>query len=377
MASNKIDFKLYDPFSQLHRVKEIWVSLLKKCPHSYYLSWSWIETWVQSLPVDCNISLVAGLKDKSPVIAFFLGFKTLTRHKFFKVSQIALNQTLIPYIDIPTYIEYNAMLIDPAITISLESFLEQLPVKSWDEFFIARCSSIYQSNLIINQNLSEKYELNIEKIKSYYINLDKVRSSNNDYLSLLSHNKRKQIRRSIKEYEKMGEIQTEIADNLETALKIYEEMIELHQKRWTERGHPGVFSNQYAVDFYKTLIHKRFDYGEIQLIRTHAGNQTIGCQYNYAYNGDVFAILSGFNYIEGSHYRPGIISDYCAILHNAKKSMRTYDYLQGDYEYMKSMSTDTNIMDTITIQKKSIKLEVERIMVKLYRIYKKALALVV
>ncbi len=203
-VGDEIVFKLYNPFTQLDLVMKIWTSMLKKCPHTYFLSWAWTEIWIKSLPQDCNLSLVAGFKNDSVVIAFFLGTKTRTRHRFFKFYLLSLNQTLIPRIDAATNIEYNAILIDPEITISLESLLEHLPIKSWDEFHMIRCSSNYQPNLIFNSNLSKKYELNIEKLESYYVNLDEVRRNNNDYLSLLKPKRQKQIRRSIKEYEKNG-----------------------------------------------------------------------------------------------------------------------------------------------------------------------------
>ncbi len=71
------------------------------------------------------------------------------------------------------------------------------------------------------------------------MNLDQVRKNNNDYLSLLSQNRRKQILRSLKKYEKkMGKLKIHIADNPNDALNIYQELIEKHQKRWTKRGHP-------------------------------------------------------------------------------------------------------------------------------------------
>lgn len=203
-GADKIVFKSFDPFSQFEIVKQIWISLLEKCPHSYYLSWAETEIWIKRLPPDCQLTLVVGLIGESPVIAFFLGSKTTQQHKFFKFRKIALNQTLIPDIDATTYIEYNSVLIDPEFTFSLESLLDHLPVKLWDELVMVRCSSLYQPNLTFNKNLNKKYNISKTKYKSYYVDLDKFRRNNNDYLALLSHKKRNLIRRSIREYEKMG-----------------------------------------------------------------------------------------------------------------------------------------------------------------------------
>jgi len=371
--ADNLVFKLFDPLSQFDSVKEIWTFLLNKCPHSYHLSWAWTEIWLKSLPPDCELFLIAGYINKSPVLAFFLGSKITTRHRFFKYRQLALNQTLIPHVDSATYIEYNSILIDPKITISLEPLLEIIPIKSWDEFLMMRCSQIYQPNLIVNNKLNKKFNLNTEKCESYYMDLDKIRRNKNDYLALLSPNRRQQIRRSIKEYEKLGEIQIRIADRLEDALAIFDELIELHQKRWTERGYAGALSNEYAVNFHKSLISNRLKHGEIQLMKVSAGNTTIGCLYNIIYDRNILFITCGFNYLEGHLYRPGIVCHYYAIVHNAMLGLNCYDFLEGEHNYKRSLSSNQIIMENILIRKNSVKQNIEDITVTCYRLLKKAL----
>lgn len=370
-AADKIVFKLYNPFSQFNIVKEIWTSILKECPHSYYLSWTWTEIWIKSLPTNCNLSLVVGFNNDSPVIAFFLGSKTITTYRFFKFHQIALNQTLIPNIDVTTYIEYNAILIDPKITVSLESLLNLIPIKSWDEFRLVRCSSFYQPNLILSANISKKYDFSIKHLNSYYVNLENIRRNNNDYLALVSQNRRKQIRRSIKEYEKLGEIRIQIAENVEEALNILDELIELHRKRWVERGYSGAFSTEYFIHFHQTLISECFEHGEIQLIRVSAGEHIIGCSYNFVYNRNVYAISGGFNYLPANFYLPGFVCDYFGALHNAMLNHQSYDFMSGEDEYKISLSTNHNEMQTIIIRKRNFKYQIERAHKLFKRIYKR------
>lgn len=355
--NNRVDdiaFKLYSPFSQFDDVKEVWTSMLKKCPHSYYLAWPWTELWLKSLPDDCSISFVAGFMNGSPVVAFFLGAQTTTRHRFFKFRRLSLNQTLIPNIDI-IWIEYNGILIDPEITITLGSLLEHLPVKSWDEFSILRCSPVFQPNLIIDEDLDKKYHLEIQTCESFYVDLDKIRSNNDDYFGLLSPNRRQQIRRSIKEYEKFGEIEIFIAGNTDEALELFDELTEIHQKTWTEEGHTGALSGTYIIDFHKNLISRRFEHGEIQLIKVSAGDHVLGCIYNLIYEGKVYFYICGFNYLPGNLYRSGLVCHSFAIMHNAGIGLNSYDFLEGDDSYRKSLSTDHNEMQTIRVRKRDVK----------------------
>lgn len=370
-AASKITFKTYNPVSQFDRVKEIWILLQQKCPHAYWLSWAWTEIWIKELPPDSKLSLVVGFNNEFPVIAFFIGYNETIRHRYFKVRQIALNQTLIPRFDVVIYVEYNAILIDPEITISLESLLELIPIKLWDEFVMIRFAPMYQPNLHLNDCLKKKYDISLTRQDSYYVNLDKVRRNNNDYLALLTPNRRNQIRRSLKEYEKFGKIQIIIAESTENALNILDELIQLHQKRWTERGERGAFSTEYDIEYHRSLICKRFEHGEIQLIKICAGDYTIGCVYNFIYRGNVLQVQGGFNYLPGNVYRPGFVCHYLAILHNAEIGLDSYDFLADSTDYKISLSTDFNEMHDIVLEKRSVKSKLQKIMVKLYRIIKK------
>jgi len=368
---NKIDFKNYNPFTQFDDVKYIWNSLLDRCPHSYYLSWAWTEIWLNSLPLDCDLTFITGYIYESPVIAFFVGSRIEKFHRYFRFHKLALNQTLIDHIDTATYIEYNAILIDPEISIALESLLEIIPIKSWDEFQMMRCSIVDGSNLLVKGKNSTKYNINIEKCQSSYVDLEKIRQNNDDYLALLSQNRREQIRRSIKEYNKLGDIQIQIAKNPEDALIIFDELIELHQKRWTALGYAGALSTEYSLNFHKTLINRRFHHGEIQLIKISAGKFTIGCLYNFIHNKNILFITCGFNYLAGNLYRPGFVSHFYAIMHNAMIGMNRYDFLEGYNDYKVSLSSNQTEMENIIVQKNSFRLTLIGIAINLYRAFKR------
>lgn len=350
-----IVFERYDPFQEFDKVKEIWTTLLKRCPHAYYLSWPWRELWIKTLPQKTGLCLITGYKKDQPVIGFFLGQKTKTRSKFVKFHEVSLNSTLDLYYDL-LWIEYNSILVDPDVTISLEYILENLPVK-WDDFHMPRFAPIYNRSL--DMKLGDSYDVQTTELKAYNVDLDEVRS-NNDYLSLITPKKRYQIRRSLKEYEKMGEVKMTVAQDVDEALKIYDELIDLHQKRWTERGQSGTFSNPYYTDFHKRLISARFAHGEIEMVRVSAGKQLLGCLYCFLFEGKVYGYLCGFNFLDSHLYSPGLICHYFAVIHNTGLGLHCYDFLEGDYTYKKSLATGHNVMRHILIRRKSLKYKIWR-----------------
>lgn len=364
----EISYRLLDPYSELDDVKNIWTSLLKKCRHDYFQSWIWTEMWIESLPADSNLKFVAGFINDQPAIAFFLGYREFTRHKFFNIRQLSINTTLLPYYD-SVYRNHNSILIDPKIELSLDSILENIPTKTWDELQMLDHSFIHCPNLVFGNNLAKKYNLHTNDKKSYYVDLEQIRVNDFDYLTLVSHNRRKKIRRAIKEYEKIGEIKTDVAENLESALIIFEEMAELHQKEWVSRGMPGHYSNPYFKDFHRNLIMRRFNHGEVQLIRIYVGEHTIGCSYNLIYNNEVLVYTNGINNAQDNLLRPRFISHLYAILHNAKIGFSRYDFLEGSESHKISLSTNSNNMLDLEIQRKRTVLFVENIAVKLYKAY--------
>jgi len=357
IKSEEVIIKLYNPTLQFEDVKEIWINLLAKCPHSFFLSWGWKEVWLKSLPDASNISFVVGFKEKKPIFAFFIGSQTKIRRGVFRTHQISLNSTLSKSTSLT--IEYNAILVDPKITLSLETLIQQMPIKNWDEFYLNRIASSYFPNFKINDNLQNKFIIQKEDLASHYIDLKKVRDADMNYLSLLSNNRRYKLRRSIEAYEKNGNVRIIAADTEDEALLMLEELKILHQKTWVGRGKPGSFARDFYCEFHKNLIANRFNKNEIQLLHAACGNDTIGYLYSFIYNGQVYNYQGGFNYLPKKVFIPGLTCHYLAVLYNATKGLDTYDFLAGDVEYKRSLSTDFAEMQNILIQKKKVKFAIE------------------
>jgi len=362
----EVTIKSYNPILQFEDVKKIWNDMLAKCPHSFFMSWGWKEVWLKSLPNDCNLSLMVGFNNKKPVFACFIDSQKIFRRGVFRSHQISINKSLDKSIDVLS-IEYNSILVDPEIELSLETIIKRMPIKSWDEFYFPYIASSNFPIFELNFNFLEYYNILRQTTSSYYVDLKKVREADMDYLSLLSKSRRKKIRRSIKEYEKLGEVQFHVAQTLDDALVMFDELKKLHQMTWVNRGKPGAFSSDYFYKFHRDLIASRFKNNEIQLLHVTCGQDTIGINYNFVYNRNVFCYQGGYNYLPGGHYLPGMMCDYFSTIYYASKGLDTYDFLSGDAEYKRSLSTDCNKMQNIFIQKKKIRFAIENQFRQLYR----------
>jgi hypothetical protein len=354
-----VNYKLFNPFDDFEITKTVWIDLLKRCDSSFFTSWEWISTWLNSLPKDTNLQFVVGYLAEQPMLAFFIGRRRRRRYGFLPTKAIVLNATGNPYFDKLT-IEYNSMLVDTRAIPEKDSLFGFLATLPWNEFVLSGVSQQFVSNFDLLGNSNRYFPVITDRIsESHLVDLQKIRESRMDYLGLLSANRRSQIRRSIKEYEKDGKIQCQQAASSEEALSMLNELAALHEQVWRNRGMTGAFSNKYFHQFHNDLILNHFDTGNIQLLHIFNERETLGYLYNFIHCRKVLFYQSGLNYSAGNQYRPGLVSHYFAILHNAAQNMDSYDFLAGDADYKKSLGTNSLPMYWIRLIKNNSRYRLE------------------
>ena len=309
------------------------------------------------MPENSKIKLAVILEKDIPVMAFFLGGTKVIRKNIFKSKGLFLNTTgNLTYDEL--CIEYNSIPCATSHKFSLKDLLAYLPC-DWEEFIMPALDADSFPGNCLNETI-HPYKIIIEREEpSQYVDLELVRKKNADYLSLLSSNTRSQIKRTYRELEHNGPVAVRAAVNIDDAMDIFEEMIKLHQKTWQEKGKAGAFASSYFYNFHKELIQKRFKYGETQLLKIASGNLTIGCLYNFVFNGKVYFYQSGINYELDKNIKPGIICHVEAIKHNLELGNSIYDFLGGSERYKSSLATNKRNLIWAKVQKPKTKFWVE------------------
>ena len=320
-----------DPWTDRAEVRRIWLALVDVCTPTYFLSWGWIETWLDTLPRWVKLSLVV-LDDEGA--AWFVGRRVVLHGGIVPSRALYLNQTGWPELDDLT-IEHNAWLARSPMT--LDDVLANMP-GSWDEVVMSAMDALPIPAGAVSREVS-----------CHVVDLQKVRAAR-DYLALLGSSTRSQIRRAIKLYEDRGPVVVEAVETTPAALAAFDELVGLHAAAWRSRGEPSVFSG-YLYDFHRRLVAKRFAHGEIQLLRVRAGTTTIGSLYNFVYGGVVSYYQSGFAYEVDNKLKPGLVCHALAIAHNATAGHAIYDFLGSDARYKRSLATDAQRLTWLTIRK--------------------------
>ncbi|MCO4755394.1 MAG: GNAT family N-acetyltransferase [Bacteriovoracaceae bacterium] len=342
-----------NPFINHSQVEVYWKELQNKSRVSFFNSWSWISCWLETLPKDSNLELIVVRSSNEVICCFFLGITQGIKNKFYK-KRGYLN-SLGDYHYDSLVVEYNSVLCKEGLDSEdiLKRALDSL--KDIEEFRLP---------LTVDINIpSDDYFKREETYQAYWTDLDKIRQES-DYSKLISKNKRSQIKRSLKEYEKQGEVALEFACSLTKAKDFFTNLEELHQKEWTKRGEPGAFSNPFFKEFHSRLIEKCFNNNEVQLARVFTPKEDIGYLYYFIHNNEILFYQSGFNYKQSNLYRPGLICHYIATKACAEKNYLKYNFLAGDAQYKKSLSTNQDKLNSLVISRKTIKSQIEQLLRK-------------
>jgi CelD/BcsL family acetyltransferase involved in cellulose biosynthesis len=361
-----------------------WCELQSRADHSFFLSWTWTGTWLKSLSAADLPRLMRCRSGDRTVGLALLGSRQVRRHRIISSNGLHLNTTGDELLDDIT-IEYNALLIDAQVHDAVQSaMLNHLinEVPAWDECHLPGMTHVAAEltaapGTRLRQRTSATFQIDLDRLgtepkaSSGALEEAPAKAADKDvedYLELLGHKPRYQIRRSLRQYALLGPLKLEAAQTLEQAHAFMAELQTLHSAYWASKGRPGAFLNNYVVSFHQQLIDAAFQRGEVQLLRLSAGDKVISCMYNFVYLGKIYHYQSGINYtLFDGQDSPGLVSHAMAVCFNAVAGHRWYDFMAGDLRYKRSLCTDTGELHWLVLQRDLLKFNVEDLLRRLKR----------
>ena len=380
-----------------------WCELLGRAEHSFFLSWTWIGTWLTSLPAASQPRLLRARAGERTVGLALLGSRQVRRHGIIRSSGLHLNTTGIEAFDDIT-IEYNALLIDKAAHDAVQSAMWTHVVKEmsgWDECHLPGMTHLAAelktaAGTRLRQRTSTTFQVQLQALGSdLAANGEPVHAIDQapavapsqpagaasasapsspassppssppsgdieSYLAVLGQKPRYHIRRSLRQYALLGPLNLEVAQTVDQAHAVMAELQTLHSAYWASKGRPGAFLNPYVVSFHQQLIDAAFARGEVQLLRLSAGDKVISCMYNFVYRGQIYHYQSGINYtLFDGQDSPGLVSHAMAVSFNAAAGHRVYDFMAGDQQYKRSLCTDTGELHWLVLQRTRLQFSLE------------------
>ena len=161
------------------------------------------------------------------------------------------------------------------------------------------------------------------------------------YLGRLSANSRQQARRIMREGKRAGAtFELAAADQ---AAEAFDDLVRLHQTRWTAEGKPGVFAASRFTTFHREIVGQWLPAGRAVLARLSVAGDPVAVLYGFA-NGSRFDFYqSGVKRDGAGRLRsPGQLAHLLLMQALAERGITAYDFLRGASSYKKRLATSEN-----------------------------------
>jgi CelD/BcsL family acetyltransferase involved in cellulose biosynthesis len=333
-----------------------WKELEARVPHSFFLSWLWIGTWLRHLPDGAQPHVLVA-RSSSKIV----GLAIICRRRAWSLGPHArarwlLNETGDTRFD-RLFIEYNNILAeqsDAVIAAGLDALTsrlrrsDQLVLSGIDsDLELAACRAAGRVGLVTEVKQADA---------ALWVDFAKVRQQGGNYRATLGRSTRQAVSRAMRLYAERGPVKLRIMETTTEALAAFDLLSDFHRSRW---GRRGAFANPGFRPFHEELIARGVPMGAVRISQTLAGDQTIGVLYNFVHDGRVLNYQSGFLYESDGRLKPGLVSHVLAIEDSIARRERGYDFLAGGAGHKSRLANREHAMKWIAIGRDSPERRIE------------------
>ena len=334
----------------LDELERDWRRLEDVASPSFFLSWNWIGTLLETVPATARPRLLRGAVDGQTVALAVLGDAEIRRRRVVRARRWILNATGDRRLDC-IFLEHNGLLAVPEI--GWDGLIETFAgTREIDELSLPGLAIPPAAALVEDRGL--RRDTSTEQ--SFAVDLGALAAGDGDIAKILSHNARSQLRRALRQLEP---VTLEAAADTDEALEYFRTLKDLHIRWWDERGEPHAFIHPFFQRFHERLIERSFATGAVELLRLRSGDRTLGVLYNFRRGDHVYAYQSGFIQPE-AHERPGVVAHALAIKRAWQEGAATYDFMAGENRLKRSFSNRVETLSWTVIQKPRLRLRIER-----------------
>jgi Acetyltransferase (GNAT) domain len=325
-----------EPLPTIAALERDWRVLEAASRPSFFISWQWIGTLLDTLPPAKRPDLLRGCAHGQTIALALLGGNDIRRRGLVRSRSLHLNETGDARFDSLT-IEHNAILAAAAFeALAWDGLL------SWFAGIYGEADELYfaGSHLRLPESSVEGRGLRRSEIAvpSYSLDLRLLEESGGELPPVLSANARQQLRRAVRHFERFGPLQLQQPKTEAEAGRFFSAMKEIHCASWGRRGKSHSFANPFFEPFHRRLIERTFAEGGIQLLRACAGDRVIGYLYNFRLGNRIYAYQSGFDDADRRE-QPGFVTHALAIRQAYASGACVYDFMAGRNRLKERLAT--------------------------------------
>jgi CelD/BcsL family acetyltransferase involved in cellulose biosynthesis len=337
-----------------------WCALEAVAQVSFFVSWAWIGTMLDTIPPERRPRLLRGKAGGETVALAVLGVAaTRRRHGLVRSRGLYLNETGDPQCDAMT-IEHNGLLTAPenqgAALAALFGWFARQRLQA-DELYLSglpfrlAAAAVASHGLLLSETAA---------LSSYAVELDRLSPGRGGLAAVISGNSRQQLRRAFRHYAAQGSLTVREAESETEAQRWFTALRALHCASWERRRQPHSFANPFFERFHRRLIERCFAAGGVQMIEARAGERVIGYLYNFRHGRRIYAYQSGFDDADPRE-RPGYVTHALAIRHAFEQGMQIYDFMAGRNRLKESFATSRTAMLWQVVQQPRLRFRLEHL----------------
>jgi CelD/BcsL family acetyltransferase involved in cellulose biosynthesis len=296
-------------------------------------SWDWTEVWLEHFGDVVRHEFAVATEDGVPRGALLLTRGVgRTRHRI-PVNTLHFGTAGEPSDD-AIYVEYNRALIAPgkrsAVAAAVLAAIRE--DDTWDELRLdGFAPEEAEPFLAADRDLQPRFE------PCPTVDLRSAEQHDGEVLAILTSNTRYQVRRSIRAF---GGVEGEWAETIDHAFDIFDELVQLHGKRWREVGRPGVFASERFLEFHRSLVRRLFDNRAICLYRARSQLGTIGCLYSFVEGRNLFSYQLGLARFGDNKMKPGFVTHALCMRAAYDRGLADYNFLADASPWKRELATE-------------------------------------
>lgn len=169
------------------------------------------------------------------------------------------------------------------------------------------------------------------------------------YLSRLSAKSRQHARQDMRSANAAG-ARLVIADNVALALELFQELVQLHQERWTAAGRSGCFASPLFTEFHRRLISMWAAAQQAVVSVLYIGEMPVAAVYGFIVRGKFdFYQLGAIREAVGPIKSPGTTALLLLMSALSERNIRAFDFLKGSSVYKRKLATTSQDLCDLTI----------------------------
>ena len=297
-------------------------------------SWIWTKTWLEHYGDLVPHRFVVGRRDGQACGLCLLTEGVGQRNGPFSVKTRHIGTAGEPDLD-SVCVEYNCLLVESDCRTEFVRGLQKLihTESSWEEFRLDGFAPDDADTFLENDE-----EFQIRQVTNHYFDLQSVRETGDEIISRLGYSTRKNIRKNLKAY---GSLRTQWAETPDQAESIFADLVRLHQERWQAAGQPGVYASPRFLNFHRALNRQLVPTGQVGLFRVTCDEDIVGCVQLLIDRNRALCYQGGSAPYTGK-LSPGVVVDFLCMQECLSRGLDAYDFLGGDTDHKRKLSTDSH-----------------------------------